>query len=179
MGDPANPAERDVNDSAAWRAGKPYYEGELVIETGMMFECLDVSTCGTTRPTSAANSSSSVWAEPASDSGLTEPPASKEIVLENHVLSRTWAEAADGVVNSSVEARYAYELGSMALTSDGSVWICDPYWVDNYTADVLFATEIAGEPVVDCTDSADLSTCTTTAVTVIKNVVPGCITTSP
>jgi hypothetical protein len=62
MGEPANPAERDVNDSAAWREGKPYYEGELVIETGMMFECLDVSTCATTRPTSAANSSSSVWA---------------------------------------------------------------------------------------------------------------------
>lgn len=179
MGSPANPAARDVADSAAWREGKPYYKDELVIETGMMFECKDITLCGTTRPTSTANSGSSIWAQPADDSGLTDPPASKEIVLENHVLSRTWEEAGEGVVNSSVEARYAYELGSMALTSDGSVWICDPYWVGNYYADVLFATEIQGEPTTTCTDSADLSTCTTVSNTVIKNVVPGCITTSP
>jgi len=180
MGSPANPAERDVNDSSAWREGKPYYEGELVIETGMMFECVDVATCATTRPTSTANASSSVWAQPVDDGGLTlTPPASKEIVLENHVLSRTWAEAADGVVNSSVESRYAYELGSMALTADGSVWICDPYWVGNDYAEVLFATEVKGEPSTTCSDDADLSTCTTTDTTVIKNVVPGCITTSP
>lgn len=39
----ANPAERDPADAASWREGKPYYEGELIIETGMMYECLDAS----------------------------------------------------------------------------------------------------------------------------------------
>lgn len=62
MGSPANPAARDVNDSAPWKDGKPYYEGELVIETGMMFECLDITQCGTVRPTSTSNADSSIWA---------------------------------------------------------------------------------------------------------------------
>jgi len=57
-----NPAEKDVADAAAWKENKPYYEGELIIETGMMFECVDPASCATTRPTSTDNASGSIWA---------------------------------------------------------------------------------------------------------------------
>jgi len=67
----------------------------------------------------------------------------------------------------------------MALTTDGTVWICDPYYVGNDFAEVLFGTEVAGEPTTACTDNSDLSTCTVTDTVVTKNLVPGCMQTSP
>lgn len=92
-----NPAEKDVRDTAAWRENKPYYEGELIIETGMIFECLVPASCATTRPTSTDNASGSIWGSALdSETGETlEPPASKEVILENHVWSRNaaWDES--------------------------------------------------------------------------------------
>jgi len=92
-----NPAVKDVDDCAAWKVNKPYYEGELIIETGMIFECLVPASCATTRPTSTDNASGSIWGS-ALDSVSGEalaPPASKAVILENHVWSRNaaWDES--------------------------------------------------------------------------------------
>jgi hypothetical protein len=116
----ADPSERDPADAAAWREGKPYFEGELIIETGMMYECLDTTgLCETARPSSTATASQSIWAVPTED-GLDVVPASKEVTMEAWALTYD-ADQADPEFLSS-----AYEVGSMATTRDGNVWICDP-----------------------------------------------------
>lgn len=67
----------------------------------------------------------------------------------------------------------------MVLDPTGAVWICDPFYVDNDSAEILWGTEVAGEPTTSCSDLADLATCTVTATSEFKAIVPGCMETSP
>jgi hypothetical protein len=103
---------RDVADCGTWQTGAVFYKDDLVCSRGSIFECLDTTLCSTEQP-----GTGSAWAVP-TESGLENPPASKQVKLSNWVRHNTVADLTN--------ADYAYEIGSVASTRSGATFTCDP-----------------------------------------------------
>jgi len=66
----------------------------------------------------------------------------------------------------------------MVTSKDGNIWVCDPYYNDNWNADVYYGATIISSTKA-CTDPSDVSTCSEVVVYTMKNIVPGCIESTP